>query len=100
MRRRVVSDLWHTFLIVSTPSLPALPSAPPHGWIRLQAAKTARTLELYQGRARGSRLRTLVWNVWVLLRTVGTISFFLFVYVAVSEDALRSRGVDVYRLAH
>lgn len=89
------------FLIVGTPSLPALPSAPPIGcWIRLQAAKTARTLELYQGRARGSRLRSLVWNVWVLLRTVGTLSFFLFVYVAVSEDALRSRGVDVYRLAH
>ena len=65
-----------------------------------QANKTSVELQYFKGQARSGRFKSLLWKLWWLLRTVGFLGFLLFVYVALSEDALRPRGVDVYRLAH
>lgn len=48
-----------------------------------------------------SRFWKLIWTVWLTLaRVVGFMGFLLFAYLAVSEDSLRLRGIDIYRLAH
>eukprot|EP00752_Nemacystus_decipiens_P011948 g10594.t1 len=68
--------------------------------VKERANKTSMELQYLKGQARSGRFKSLLLNFWWLLRTVGLLGFLLFVYVAVSEDAFRSRGVDVYRLAH
>lgn len=65
-----------------------------------QEEKTRTELRVYKGQARSGRFKSLLLKLWGLLRAVGFLGFLLFVYLAVSQDAFRSRGVDVYRLAH
>ncbi|CAM9293419.1 unnamed protein product [Scytosiphon promiscuus] len=68
--------------------------------VQERASKTSTELQYYKGQARSGRFKSLLLRLWWLLRAIGYVGFLLFAYVAVSEDALRSRGVDVYRLAH
>lgn len=64
-----------------------------------QADRACRELQRYKGTAsRGGFMRALK-ALWSLLLTVGWVGFIGFVYVLVSEDALRPRGIDVYRFA-
>ena len=66
-----------------------------------QAARSANELRGRESKSSsGGTFTNVLWGAWLVARTVGAVGFALFVYVAVSEDAFRSRGIDVYRLAH
>eukprot|EP00903_Cladosiphon_okamuranus_P008241 g7934.t1 len=68
--------------------------------VKERADRTSMELQYFKGQARSGRFKSWVLTLWSLLRAVGFLGFLLFVYVAVSEDAFRPRGVDVRRLAH
>ncbi|CAN0454581.1 unnamed protein product [Ectocarpus sp. 12 AP-2014] len=68
--------------------------------VQERASKTNMELQRYKGLARRGRFKRLLAKLWWLLRAIGFLGFLFFAYVAVSEGTFRSRGVDVYRLAH
>eukprot|EP00904_Undaria_pinnatifida_P013233 jgi/Undpi1/903/HiC_scaffold_10.g04367.m1 len=68
--------------------------------VNARATRTALELRSYKGDSSSGRIRNFLFSLWALAKVVGFVGFGLFAYVAVSEDAFRSRGIDVYRLSH